>query len=49
MVFIIDMARDTFVGRERVLIIPSSISLEGDTSQTSVVPNDINHQIMEVS
>lgn len=45
-----DMARDTAVGREHVLIVPSSLTLDGGSPQQSgMAQNDINQQILEVS
>lgn len=45
-----EMARDSAVGRERVLIVPGSLQLENAANQhTGVPPNDINQQILEVS
>lgn len=47
---ITDMARDTAVGREHVLIVPSSLTLDGGTPQQSgMAQTDINQQILEVS
>lgn len=44
------MARDTAVGREHVLIVPSSLTLDGGSPQQSgMAQNDINQQILEVS
>lgn len=45
------MARDSAVGRERVLIVPGSLALDPASNQHVNVssPSDINHQIMEVS
>lgn len=45
-----EMARDSAVGRERVLIVPGSLQLENAANQHTGVPqNDINQQILEVS
>lgn len=44
-----DMARDTAVGREHVLIVPSSLTLDvGSAQQAGMAQNDINQQILEV-
>lgn len=45
------MARDSAVGRERVLIVPGNLALENATSnQHGGNPqNDLNQQILEVS
>lgn len=46
---IADMARDTAVGREHVLIVPSSLTLDvGSAQQAGIAQNDINQQILEV-
>lgn len=43
------MARDSSVGRERILLIPGSLALDGSAQQQQQpVQADINHQIMEV-
>lgn len=44
------MARDSAVGRDRVLIVPNSLALDNASSQHPNVPQtDINQQILEVS
>lgn len=45
------MARDSAVGRERILIVPGSLTLDGGSSQQQpgVPQSDINQQILEVS
>lgn len=44
------MARDSSVGRERILLVPGSLALDGSAQQQQQpVQADINHQIMEVS
>lgn len=43
------MARDSTVARDRVLIVPASLALDGASSQHPNVPQaDINQQILEV-
>lgn len=43
------MARDSAVGRERVLIVPGSLALDAASNQhAGVSQGDINQQIMEV-
>lgn len=45
-----EMARDSAVGRERVLIVPGSLQLENAANQHTGGPqNDINQQILDVS
>lgn len=49
-VFIVEMPCDAGVGRERVLIVPTSLSLDGAASQQGIVQqSDLNQQILEVS
>ncbi|XP_037026275.1 histone deacetylase 4 isoform X5 [Bradysia coprophila] len=44
-----DMARDTAVGREHVLIVPSGLTLDvGSAQQAGMAQNDINQQILEL-
>lgn len=44
------MARDSTVGRDRVLIVPGSLALDSASSQHPNVPQtDINQQILEVN
>lgn len=45
------MARDSAVGRERVLVVPGSLALDNTTTNQHVagVQNDLNQQILEVS
>lgn len=43
------MARDSSVGRERILLVPGSLALDGSAQQQQQPAQaDINHQIMEV-
>lgn len=46
-----EMARDSAVGRERVLVVPGSLALDNTTTNQHVagVQNDLNQQILEVS
>lgn len=45
----VEMARDSAVGRERVLIVPGTLNLENSTNQHSgAPPTDLNQQILEV-
>lgn len=45
------MARDSAVGRERILIVPSSLALDNSSNNQHVAgaQNDLNQQILEVS
>lgn len=44
------MARDSAVGRERVLIVPGSLALDAASNQhANVPPSDIDQQILQVS
>lgn len=45
------MARDSAVGRERILVVPSSLALDNSATNQHVasVQNDLNQQILEVS
>lgn len=45
------MARDSAVGRERILVVPSSLALDNSTTNQHVTSaqNDLNQQILEVS
>lgn len=45
------MARDSAVGRERVLVVPGSLALDNSSTNQHVASaqNDLNHQIREVS
>lgn len=45
------MARDSAVGRERILVVPSSLTLDNTTTNQHVAgaQNDLNQQILEVS
>lgn len=45
------MARDSAVGRERILVVPSSLALDNTTANQHVpgAQNDLNQQILEVS
>lgn len=44
------MARDSAVGRERVLIVPGNLTLENAANQLAgAAQSDINQQILEVS
>lgn len=45
------MARDSAVGRERILVVPSSLALDNSSTNQHVasVQNDLNQQILEVS
>lgn len=47
----IEMARDSAVGRERVLVVPGSLALDNSSTNQHVASaqNDLNHQIREVS
>lgn len=43
------MARDSAVGRERVLIVPGNLTLENAANQLAgAAQSDINQQILEV-
>lgn len=44
------MARDSAVGRERILLVPSSLALDNTTTNQHVADaqNDLNQQILEV-
>lgn len=50
-IFITEMARDSAVGRERILVVPGSLTLDNSTTNQHVVSvrNDLNQQILEVS
>lgn len=50
-VFRLEMARDSAVGRERILVVPSSLALDSTASNQLVAgaQNDLNQQILEVS
>lgn len=44
------MARDSAVGRERILVVPSSLALDNASNQlVAGAQNDLNQQILEVS
>lgn len=45
------MARDSAVGRERILVVPTSLALDNSTTNQHVTSaqNDLNQQILEVS
>lgn len=45
------MARDSAVGRERILVVPSSLALDNtpNNQHVSGAQNDLNQQILEVS
>lgn len=45
------MARDSAVGRERILVVPSSLALDNSSNNQHVggAQNDLNQQILEVS
>lgn len=45
------MARDSAVGRERILVVPTSLTLDNTTTNQHVTgaQNDLNQQILEVS
>lgn len=46
----LEMARDSAVGRERVLVVPGSLALDTSTNQhVAGAQNDLNQQILEVS
>lgn len=44
------MARDSAVGRERILVVPSSLALDNTITNQHVTgaQNDLNQQILEV-
>lgn len=44
-----EMARDSAVGRERVLVVPGSLALDNTNQHVASAQNDLNHQIREVS
>lgn len=46
----LEMARDSAVGRERILVVPSSLALDNTTTNQHVTgaQNDLNQQILEV-
>lgn len=45
-----EMARDSAVGRERVLIVPGSLALDSAPNQhAGASQNELNQQILEVS
>lgn len=48
--YCLEMARDSAVGRERILVVPSSLALDNTTTNQHVTgaQNDLNHQILEV-
>lgn len=50
-VFCSEMARDSAVGRERILVVPSSLALDNTTANQHVAgaQNELNQQILEVS
>lgn len=45
------MARDSAVGRERILVVPSSLALDNSSNNQHIggAQNDLNQQILEVS
>lgn len=45
-----EMARDSAVGRERILVVPSSLALDNTTANQHVTgaQNELNQQILEV-
>lgn len=49
--YLTEMARDSAVGRERILVVPSSLALDNSTTNQHVTSaqNDLNQQILEVS
>lgn len=46
----LEMARDSAVGRERILVVPGSLALDTTSNQhVTGAQNDLNQQILEVS
>lgn len=47
----LEMARDSAVGRERILVVPTSLALDNTTANQHVAgaQNELNQQILEVS